>query len=440
MPAASRNPRSLRSTGATPRAGAPQVSRSTPRPTPSRALDVVPAGRLRELGRGHARRARALLECRPSARLGLDRDRVRRRRPGRRSRCGCLPPAISAPTPNCCSPIRKRRPDFDYVICEIHLRRQRSRRRPRRKQRRAAAGGRGARRRRGGRRAADPGLRGRAHPGTDRRSGRPDGARRGADGADLSRFAAGDPRHRGVPPARRRASTPTSTSSGCFDSPHLRFTETVDESKAIAKLTGFHIIIAASGMCDAGRIRHHLKRWLWQQRRRPCCWSAFRPAARSAGSSTMARRRCASRARKSRSPRASAGSTNIPAMPTAPSWRAGSRRGGRFDRGVFLVHGEEPAIAGLAERHRRAASIPAAQIFHAGSRRHLRALDAGADAARRRAAAAGSRRKRWSQLDWHNDMSKLILDINDRIEAAADDRARGVIMRRLRRALEAGEG
>ena len=47
-----------------------------------------------------------------------------------------------------------------------------------------------------------------------------------------------------------------------LSSPHLRCTETVDESKSIAKLTGFHIIIAASGMCDAGRIRHHLKRWL----------------------------------------------------------------------------------------------------------------------------------------------------------------------------------
>ena len=38
-------------------------------------------------------------------------------------------------------------------------------------------------------------------------------------------------------------------------------------------------------------------------------------------------------------------------------------------------------------------------------------------------------------LDWHNEMSKLILDINDRIEAAADDRARGVIIRSLQRAL-----
>jgi metallo-beta-lactamase family protein len=41
-----------------------------------------------------------------------------------------------------------------------------------------------------------------------------------------------------------------------------------------------------------------------------------------------------------------------------------------------------------------------------------------------------------THLDWHNDMSKLVLDINDQIEAAADDRARGVIIRRLRRALE----
>jgi metallo-beta-lactamase family protein len=36
-------------------------------------------------------------------------------------------------------------------------------------------------------------------------------------------------------------------------------------------------------------------------------------------------------------------------------------------------------------------------------------------------------------------MSKLILDINEQIQAAADDRARDVIIRRLRRALEVEE-
>jgi metallo-beta-lactamase family protein len=33
-------------------------------------------------------------------------------------------------------------------------------------------------------------------------------------------------------------------------------------------------------------------------------------------------------------------------------------------------------------------------------------------------------------------MSKLILDINERVAAAADDRARRVVIRRLRRALD----
>jgi metallo-beta-lactamase family protein len=40
---------------------------------------------------------------------------------------------------------------------------------------------------------------------------------------------------------------------------NLRFTEAVDESKAIDRLTGGAIVLAASGMSDAGRIRHHLK-------------------------------------------------------------------------------------------------------------------------------------------------------------------------------------
>jgi metallo-beta-lactamase family protein len=66
-------------------------------------------------------------------------------------------------------------------------------------------------------------------------------------------------------------------------SSQLRFTETVDESKSIARLSGFHIIIAASGMCDAGRIRHHLKRWFGARSARSCSrdfmlkalWAAF---------------------------------------------------------------------------------------------------------------------------------------------------------------------
>jgi len=45
---------------------------------------------------------------------------------------------------------------------------------------------------------------------------------------------------------------------------HVHFTESVEQSKAIGRFRGFHIVIAASGMCEAGRIRHHLKNWLWR--------------------------------------------------------------------------------------------------------------------------------------------------------------------------------
>lgn len=49
-------------------------------------------------------------------------------------------------------------------------------------------------------------------------------------------------------------------------SPLLRFTETVEESREISEVDGFKIILAGSGMCDAGRIRHHLRRWLRQRK------------------------------------------------------------------------------------------------------------------------------------------------------------------------------
>ena len=99
---------------------------------------------------------------------------------------------------------------------------------------------------------------------------------------------------------------------------------------------------------------------------------------------------------------------------------------------MFLVHGEESALSGLSDRISER-TIPAAKVFRP-ILDDIFELSTSAptpiDVAHRRRLAPEA----VVALDWHNDMSKLILD---RIEGAADDRARGVIIRSLQRALKA---
>jgi metallo-beta-lactamase family protein len=49
-----------------------------------------------------------------------------------------------------------------------------------------------------------------------------------------------------------------------FALPNLRFTLSSDESRAINTICGPAVVISASGMCNAGRIRHHLRHNIWR--------------------------------------------------------------------------------------------------------------------------------------------------------------------------------
>ena len=50
-----------------------------------------------------------------------------------------------------------------------------------------------------------------------------------------------------------------------FDLPGLHFTHETAESMALNRIGGGALILAGSGMCTGGRVRHHLKHNLWRQ-------------------------------------------------------------------------------------------------------------------------------------------------------------------------------
>lgn len=219
-----------------------------------------------------------------------------------------------------------------------------------------------------------------------------------------------------------------------FASPFLHVTETAEQSKALARFDGFHIVVAASGMCEAGRIRHHLRHWLARPQA-TVLMVGFQAigtlgrilqdgarAVRIQGDEVLVRARI--RVLDSYSGHADG--------PELLDWL---RKRGSIRGGAFLVHGEAEAIEGLRTRITSAGLMPAGRVFapDMDDVYELRSSGArltGQQPAKRIAPADVGR------LDWHNDLSKLLIDIDEAVGQAADENARQVVIRRLRRALE----
>ena len=221
-----------------------------------------------------------------------------------------------------------------------------------------------------------------------------------------------------------------------FTSPYVRTTESVEDSKALARFTGFRIIVSASGMCEAGRIRHHLKNHLWQP-----STTVLLAGFQAEGSLGRILEE---------------GAKSVTIMGETISVMADIRKiedySGHADgpelvqwvkerlpigRSIFLTHGEEEGQRALAEDI-HALGLPHDCVL-------IPSLDSVYDMSGEACAfLAEETRPRIdptmvARFDSHNDMADLILDIRDAVDKAGDEKARGVILRRLRRAL-AGDG
>jgi metallo-beta-lactamase family protein len=218
-----------------------------------------------------------------------------------------------------------------------------------------------------------------------------------------------------------------------FASRHLNVAESVEQSKALRNVEGFHVIIAASGMCEAGRIRHHLKNWLASPTATVLLvgYQATGTLGRflQEGASTVRIQgddvevRAAIRVLDAYSGHAD-----------GPELLAWLRRRGKPKAALFLVHGEESALAGLREQAIKAGLVETRDVI-------VPSLDEVFRVAREEVRLAGRAAERIarqdvSRLDWHNDLSRLLLDIDATVRKSADEKHRQTVLRRLRRALE----
>lgn len=210
----------------------------------------------------------------------------------------------------------------------------------------------------------------------------------------------------------------------------LKFLREPWESDSLDRLSGWHIVMAASGMCEAGRVRKHLKRLLWR-RDATVLLTGFQaagtlgrilsegaPMVRIQGDDVSVRARI--RSLDVYSGHADAGGLVAWAKARAPV------------RGkVFIAHGEPDSAEGLRARLAGAGFAEEQLVAPTLDERFLLAgATATAQAGTPRLAPGAAARP-----DWHNDRARLLLDLESRLKAAPDDAAREALLARLAAAL-----
>ncbi len=217
-----------------------------------------------------------------------------------------------------------------------------------------------------------------------------------------------------------------------FGLPNFHTTETVGESKAIDRLRGAMIVISASGMCDAGRIRHHLKSFLWQDAATVLLVGYQVPgtlgALLSDGKQTV---------------RIHREDVEVRAEILHVDWYSGHADRDTLcewisarcpiRRGLFLVHGEAPAAEALRDRLMNT-GFDAPIIVPQLDERF--ALDADKP---KRIKASTMRRldpeHAGGKPDWRNMLSEFSIDLRQNLDAEARDEARERLLADLKQVL-----
>jgi metallo-beta-lactamase family protein len=218
-----------------------------------------------------------------------------------------------------------------------------------------------------------------------------------------------------------------------FANPAFRITEGVDDSMAINRIRGGAIIISASGMAEAGRVKHHLRNNLWRPEATVLFVGYQAPGTLGALLLGRAERvRIHDRDVEVRATIRSIGSYSAHADQRELIAWALERR--PVAGTVFLTHGEEPARAALRD-------LLAARGFDREAIT-LPQLDDAYDLAGASAVLAepGGRRAAPEALasDWVDAQFAFDRALHRALDAAPDDAARARLIARLDRTLAGG--
>lgn len=220
--------------------------------------------------------------------------------------------------------------------------------------------------------------------------------------------------------------------NGFLTGADFRATETVEESKAIARVTGGAIIMAASGMCDAGRIRHHLKNHLWRPESTVLFVGYQAPGTlgnllqqgknpvRIHGEEVSVR----ARLRRIDTYSAHADQSELVA------WVRGREP---VQNAIFLAHGEETALISLREK-----------LIDAGCAEeliHIPQIDdcyhlTGKGRIKQKHAPHRVEQSEIVNTDWHNDYAGFLTTLSEELRSMPDNKARRRMLRRLQGMVE----
>ncbi len=219
-----------------------------------------------------------------------------------------------------------------------------------------------------------------------------------------------------------------------FRAPHIHFVETREQSMSLGRVTGGAVIIAGSGMCEAGRIRYHLESNLWRPEA-----TVLLVGYQAAGTiGALLKQGVHSVRIHGQEVVVRARIRNLDVYSGHADRRellAWIKDRLPIRRGVFVTHGEEKALSRLKKG--------VSDLGVESSRVIVPRLDQTfvlhpAAAARLAKPAAASRIDSQAQAliigkDWHNEYAQFVLDLQHRLRRTADDRSRQQLMQRLKK-------